>query len=575
MQPQFIPCTGLAALGLGLTLVLFASGVSAQTWTETGDAMSFPDEAPQPTRGGGPLLSIAGTTGTGDARDAYCIRIEESFAFLATTDPNRHADAGATFDTRLFLFDESGRAVLANDDAPDGGSSLSTLDRLATDGSGFALEQRGRYTVVVAGADDGPRDSAGLPLFDFTAGSGLVHAPTPGRGSFADWNGGAPATGSYTLGLEGAEFCQDSLSAVFTKSDIADGAQNRICVGDGAGGFSHCVDAPDSSFPSRGAALGYLDPNAHLDLVVANDDLVVDRVCSGGERGLVFCANVAAAGASGSDVALGDLDGDGHLDGVFAQDGLNTVCLGDGGGLLSTCAEIPEDTPFLDSADVALGFVDDDAHLDAVFATLDEANRVCLGDGAGGFQACTSISPSTADSYGVVLGRVDGDTHLDAIFANARSPDEVCLGQGGGLFDCSAIQHADSSVSIAAAAGYLDDDAFLDVVFARFVNDPDAVCLGDGSGLFTCNDIVSEPSSSLGVALGLMNEDPHLDAVFAGDVDRICLGDGGGEFECSVAVTGGVPTPSTDVELGPLVDAWIFDDGFESGDTSAWPATVP
>ncbi|MCH8316638.1 MAG: VCBS repeat-containing protein, partial [Planctomycetes bacterium] len=54
---------------------------------------------------------------------------------------------------------------------------------------------------------------------------------------------------------------------------------------------------------------------------------------------------------------------------------------------------------------VVLGDVDGDGDLDVVFANFGEKNRVCLGDGNGGF-VCTDLSSDTSSTIGVALGDV-------------------------------------------------------------------------------------------------------------------------------------------------------------------------
>ena len=44
------------------------------------------------------------------------------------------------------------------------------------------------------------------------------------------------------------------------------------------------------------------------------------------------------------------------------------------------------------SLGVALGLLDGYSNLDAVFANNGEVNRVCLGDGMGGFSSCADVS---------------------------------------------------------------------------------------------------------------------------------------------------------------------------------------
>lgn len=50
-----------------------------------------------------------------------------------------------------------------------------------------------------------------------------------------------------------------------------------------------------------------------------------------------------------------------------------------------------------------------DGKLDAIFANvLDQTNRVCLGDGGGGF-TCSDVSANTTDSNNVAVGDVNGE----------------------------------------------------------------------------------------------------------------------------------------------------------------------
>ena len=64
---------------------------------------------------------------------------------------------------------------------------------------------------------------------------------------------------------------------------------------------------------------------------------------------------------------------------------------------------------------MALGDVDgddDDDNLDVVFANEGESNRVCLGDGSGGF-TCSDVSTDTNTGEGLALGDVGGEEEDD------------------------------------------------------------------------------------------------------------------------------------------------------------------
>lgn len=189
MRRLLVVCAGLAV----------SASAGAQVWTESGDAPSFPDGAAQVTRGEESLDTIIGSTGEGDLRDAFCIKITDPASFLATTDPTTDPGASGDFDTRLFLFHPDGAPVLANDDTPPSSSPfLSTLTGVATDGSGFVLSQPAEYVLIVAGFSDDPQDGADVDLFGISPNFDFVHAPNPAAEGFDHWEGDAPANGDYT-----------------------------------------------------------------------------------------------------------------------------------------------------------------------------------------------------------------------------------------------------------------------------------------------------------------------------------------------------------------------------------------
>jgi hypothetical protein len=300
----------------------------------------------------------------------------------------------------------------------------------------------------------------------------------------------------------------------------------------------------------------YRIPNKHpravtgdgfLDVVCANY-AEPNQACLGDGRGFV-CNRVSDDANRSTAVTIGDVNGDGLLDGVFANLlQVNRVCLADENEDTGfDCDNVNGDTG--QSYGVALADLNGDSWLDAVFANSGP-NTVCLGDGEGRF-TCDLVSADSNDGVGVALGDVNGDGVLDAVFANYGQANTVCEGDvdfPGTFISCSDVSTA-TNLSYSLALGYLNRDAVLDAVFANY-GQRNQVCLGKGDSTFDCSDLSLDEYYSRGVALGDVNGDGVLDAVFAnsgqyGQHNRVCIGDGAGAFDsCSDVST------TTDLSYG-------------------------
>ena len=315
------------------------------------------------------------------------------------------------------------------------------------------------------------------------------------------------------------------------------GGPDRVCYGAGAGDFT-CLDVSEDEGATQDVALGDVDGDGLLDAVFANFS-GPNRVCLRDADGYFDCADVEPASQNTEEVALGFVDGDPFLDAVFANDFSNTqsmrnrVCLGDGAGGF-TCADLSPDEESSES--VALGDVNADGFTDAVVAN-NGRNGVCFGDGGGNF-ACFGISLDANVSTDVALGYVNADPFLDAVFVNNGARHRVCLGNGAGAFGCFPLADELAAALPSLALGYVNGDPFLDVVIADFgavAEFENRLCLGDGTGQFQCSDLSPDKAFTQNVALGDVDGDSFLDAVFANDLspNRLCLGDGTGSFDCS------------------------------------------
>ncbi len=282
----------------------------------------------------------------------------------------------------------------------------------------------------------------------------------------------------------------DFLDAIFVTRS---GFINRVCLWDESlDGFicANMIDDPNEpkGFDSNAVALGDVDGNGTLDAVVANfakpplfNAPDKNLICLGNGLGGFTCSPISADEKNSFDVALEDLDGDNRLDAVFANLSVpNTVCIQQPTiPITFACSNVSGDTNV--SWGVALGKVDGNDTLDVVFANATGPNRVCFGNGSGGFSGCQNVGVDSNSSLGVALGDVDGDGKLDAVFANGipAQKNRLCLGDGLGGFDCENVSDDESTsfgVAIApvkengggGGAGDADGDGIADGIDGTF-----------------------------------------------------------------------------------------------------------
>ena len=295
--------------------------------------------------------------------------------------------------------------------------------------------------------------------------------------------------------------------AVFANAGFELGVQpSRVCFGNGSGGFIGCgnLTGPTNSL---GVALGDLNGDNNIDAVFAEGGDNFERpnqVCLGSGAGGFSCAAIDSNNEDTTDVALADLNGDNRLDAVFTNyNQRNRVCLGNGAGEFFSCTDVSNDA--FGTEGLALGDLNGDNSIDVVFANFgsNDPHRRCLGNGIGGFTSCTTIDSSLPSVLGrdVDLGDLNGDGHLDAVFATLGSPNWVCLGNGSGGFNpCSTI-NTESNQSNDVFLVDMDGDNHLDAVFAN--DGLNQLCYGNGTGGFSsCVNIGTEGDDTTGVAVG-------------------------------------------------------------------------
>ena len=285
---------------------------------------------------------------------------------------------------------------------------------------------------------------------------------------------------------------------------------------------------------TNGIALGDIDRDGDLDVVCGNSGIgskQPNRLYLN-DHGVVSTApswSEAESTSTGTKrIALGDIDGDGWLDLVCANAFLersepNNVYRNTGGSF----------TPVWASADtsrtlaVALGDVDNDGDLDMVAGNAgtvegENVNALYLNEG-GELRREPDWRPEPPgdhfQTWGTALGDINGDGFLDLVCANVglAETNQLYLGNGTAFHPTPVWVNEESfpELSIDVALGDVDGDGDLDAVFAN-QNSPNTLYLNNGGEFSaTANWRSADASGTLSVALADLNGDGMLDLVFA------------------------------------------------------------
>jgi len=356
---------------------------------------------------------------------------------------------------------------------------------------------------------------------------------------------------------------------------------SRFCVDDAVPpAFCGTLSAGEA----LSVAIGDIDGDGHRDIVQARTSAAA-QVCFNNGQGIFTCEDILGADVDMTLVALGDFNVDGRLDAVlgtrFEPVILAQICFNLTGTVL-ICATL--DAIDFPQTDLDVGDINGDGAPDLLVMAGNAPARACLNDGQGVFVSCLELPWSATQERAGALADLDGDGDLDAAITTAKAglgpQDRLCLGNGAGLFSCSPIGLPNDHAAV--AIGDVDGDGGLDIVFARgLIGVGTAFCPGDGSGAFpTCFQLGAPMNLAEAVALADLDGDGRAEAAFAtpaGQPNVLCrflgyLPPPGSEpqFDCA-PLDSAVTAEANDVALWT---PWIFQDGFESGDTVRWSSTV-
>lgn len=316
-----------------------------------------------------------------------------------------------------------------------------------------------------------------------------------------------------------------------------------IYSNNGHGGFYARRALGTEADPTYGIALGDLDGDGALDVVVANDagDPSVSYR-NDGRGNFTWLGNIGRAAVARRAVALGDLDGDADLDVILVGLAQDHIYLNENRGLKWTERALgSRDGAGARATSVAVGDVDGDKDLDIVLPGRYEApSNVYLNDGKAGFSEARPFGASADDTTAVALADIDGDEDLDIVAANWQARHAISLNDGRGGFAPHTTFGNGRERAWSVALADMDLDGDLDVVVGsanadywaqdwngdfrsdleghRSFGAPSRIYLNDGKGRMSEGPALAfGHDSTRPLALGDVDRDGDIDVVMGND----------------------------------------------------------
>jgi large repetitive protein len=211
-------------------------------------------------------------------------------------------------------------------------------------------------------------------------------------------------------------------------NNVIIGEQNVVYLNDGQGNFSTPRFFGTGSDHTRSVAVGDVDGDGHLDIVVGNFDNQQNMIYLNDGQGNFSTGRPFGTGSDSTGIlAVADMNGDGYLDIIAGNDGQNVVYLNDGSGNFLEARNFG--TTSGSTRSLAIADMNGDGYLD-IIAGNHQHNFIYLNDGQGNFPTEIPFDRGNDRLRSITLGDINGDGHLDIVTGNDHQYNAVYLNSG-------------------------------------------------------------------------------------------------------------------------------------------------
>ena len=291
---------------------------------------------------------------------------------------------------------------------------------------------------------------------------------------------------------------------------------NVALFNDGQGEFSKRSDLGDAPDRTYALALGDIDRDGDLDMIVSNDRPDDKKILSNDGRGeFTQSGTWGNPGWNTRNSALADLNGDQYPDLLVAnRQSASYVIFNDGNGQFPSLNQLQLETESATTI-VAADF-NGDQLLDIAVPHRDSGkSRIFFNDDTHRFQRMTTFGPTSSTTRACATGDLNGDGHVDIVLGDDRLGGMICLNDGMGNFPSTISLGPPKLMPYAIVVADMNLDKHLDVVIG-YAEGGSRLFLNTGKGTaFLESEIGDGKGSVYGMASGDVNSDGRTDIVQA------------------------------------------------------------